>query len=126
MSLYPDPAYIPSSLELHQLLQRALAAMRAWDGNADLPSDPLALLLRDQENLVAIAEAPELAKLVAGRIHDGHLGVPPVRVAARRHWGQDGSRLLGLHPKLHPPTTTQAHLVRHLVARFVTEALEVA
>ncbi len=124
-SIYPPVAYIPSSSELQALLRQAIAAMKAWNGKADLPSDPLALLLHDQANLSAIAAAPELARLIAGRIYDGHLGVQVVRVAARRHWGRDGNYLLGLHPKLHPPTTTQAQLVRHLIARFLDEAMEV-
>ena len=109
----------PNTADLEAQLIRACSAMRAWDGAADLPSNPMLALMRDLANRKLLAEHAELALLIAGRIRDNHLHAPLLRDCWRALTGYTDAELLGQSRDRWHPSTPEAMLLRELTARFV-------
>lgn len=117
------PTCVPTTAELEAQFIRTLSEMRAWDGTADLPSNPMLALKRDRDNRMLLAQHPELAVLIAGRIRDNHLRCPLLRDCWRTLTGYTDAALLGLYRDRWHPSTPEAMLLRELTARFVEKGV---
>ncbi|MEQ8316346.1 MAG: hypothetical protein RIE77_10755 [Phycisphaerales bacterium] len=100
-------------------LKRSCAAMRAWDGSIDVPTNTVFVLARDRQNLDLLDQHRDLGLEVLGRVMDGHLQVPMVRDAARSIAHENRHAILGYVPFGLPVQGTAAVLIRELTARFV-------